>query len=157
MSCSAVIPRQRHSPARRGSGHATSLVRATLWRNGLRGVERGRLVAVELDSPSRIVTASRSIVWCRRYDGLAGLFRKDRGPSKELGRALCDEVKRRFDCDGFLTTDELPRYGISRESRRVIVAAAEARIGDCVAVYAYPEGLARDVDEYLHARLCSML
>lgn len=96
-------------------------------------------------------------MWCRSYVGLAGLFRKDRGPSKELGRALCDEVKQRFGCEGFLTTDELPRYGISRESRRTISIAAGAAGSDCVMVYAYAEHLARDIDEYLHTRLSSML
>lgn len=100
---------------------------------------------------------NRSLVWCRRYVALAGLFRKDRGPSKELGRALCDEVMRRFGCEGFLTTDELPGYGIGRESRRAILTAAGASSADCVAVYAYSEDSAREIDEYLHARLRSML
>ena len=103
------------------------------------------------------MVANQSLVWCRRYEGLAGLFRKDRGPSKELGRALCDEVKRRFGCEGFLTSDELPRYGIGRDSRRVIQVAAGASNGDCVVVYAYPEELARQIDTFLHMRLTSML
>ena len=85
------------------------------------------------------------------------MFRKDRGPSKELGRALCDEVKQRFGCAGFLTTDELPRYGIGRDSRRAIEEAAEASGDDCVVVYAYAEDLAQEIDGYLHARLSSML
>lgn len=115
------------------------------------------MIPVDLQSPSRIVTANGSVVWCRGYRGLAGLFRKDRGPSKELGRALCDEVKQRFACEGFLTTDELPRYGISRESRRVIQIAVGASRRDCVAVYAYSEVLARAIDEYLYTRLSGML
>ena len=91
------------------------------------------------------------------HPGLAGLFRKDRGPSKALGRALCDEVKDRFGCRGFLTSDELPRYGIGRAARRAILAAVDAGPTDCVIVYAYPEAPARTIDAYLHGRLQGML
>lgn len=157
MSCPIAIPRPVRVRPTRGPRSNPSLVRVTLARNGAQGVERGPLVAVGLESPSRIVVGNRSLVWCRPYGGLAGLFRKDRGPSKELGRALCDEVRERFGCEGFLTTDELPRYGIGRDSRRAIQAAAGATSGDCVVVYAYTEDLARHIDEYLHARLSSML
>ena len=66
-------------------------------------------------------------------------------------------MKQRVGCEGFLTTDELPRYGIGRDSRRAIEAAAEASSGDCVVVYAYSEDLAQEIDEYLHARLSGML
>lgn len=103
------------------------------------------------------MTVNGSVVWCRSYQGLAGLFRKDRGPSKELGRALCDDVKQRFDCEGFLTSDELPRYGISRASRLAIMTVTGASSVDCVAVYAYPEPMAEEIDEYLHTRLQGML
>jgi Glu-tRNA(Gln) amidotransferase subunit E-like FAD-binding protein len=140
----------------RHRGEAPSLVRATLHRNRIAGLTRDPLVEVPLASASRIVTENASVVWCVRYPGLAGLFRKDRGPSKELGRALCDEVKTRFDCGGFLTTDELPRYGIGRPERRVILDAAGAGPGDCVIVYAYPRPLAQAVDEYVHGRLRTM-
>lgn len=132
-------------------------MRATLWRNGASGLERGPLLAVSLDTRSRLVAANGSLVWCRRYAGLGGLFRKDRGPSWELGRALCDEVRRRFGCEGFLTTDELPRYGIGRDARRAILTAAGASTGDCVVVYAYSEELAARIDEYLHRRLRGMV
>lgn len=157
MSCPLTVPRLLQPGLARGRRPTPSIVRATLWQNGARSIERGSLLAVRLDSPSRIVVENGSFVWCRSYVGLAGLFRKDRGPSKELGRALCDEVKQRFGCEGFLTTDELPRYGISRESRRTISIAAGAAGSDCVVVYAYAEHLARDIDEYLHTRLSSML
>lgn len=157
MSCPLTVPRLLQPGLARGRRPTPSIVRATLWQNGARSIERGSLLAVRLDSPSRIVVENGSFVWCRSYVGLAGLFRKDRGPSKELGRALCDEVKQRFGCEGFLTTDELPRYGISRESRRTISIAAGAAGSDCVMVYAYGEHLARDIDEYLHTRLSSML
>jgi Glu-tRNA(Gln) amidotransferase subunit E-like FAD-binding protein len=135
---------------------APSLVRATLHRNGVRQLTRDPLVQVPLSRSSRIVAENGSVVWCARYPGLAGLFRKDRGPSKELGRALCDEVKARFACPGFLTTDELPRYGIGRAERGAILAAAGAGPTDCVIVYAYPRSLARSIDEYVHRRLVTM-
>ena len=158
MSCPLTLSRFLHPrPSRGGARPIPSLVRATLWRNGARDLTGGALLAVGLESPSRIVADNRSVIWCRNYTGLAGLFRKDRGPSKELGRALCDEVKQRFGCDGFLTTDELPRYGISRASCRAILTATGASKRDCVAIYAYPEDLAREIDEYLHGRLRSML
>ena len=82
---------------------------------------------------------------------------KDQGPSKELGRALCDEVRERFRCDGFLTTDELPRYGIGRHDKQEIRSSVGALAGDCVLVYAYPETLARQIDDFLHGRLHAML
>jgi Glu-tRNA(Gln) amidotransferase subunit E-like FAD-binding protein len=156
VTCDLALPiLQRRPPRLRRP--IPSLIRTTLWRNGAQDLERGPLTAVRVESLSRIIVDSDSVVWCRSYEGLAGLFRKDRGPSKEFGRALCDEVKERFGCDGFLTTDELPRYGISRSSRRAIMSAAEASSGDCVVLYAYPKHLAEEIDEYLHSRLQSML
>jgi Glu-tRNA(Gln) amidotransferase subunit E-like FAD-binding protein len=131
-------------------------VRAALHRNRVPSLSRDALVEVRLSPASRIVAENGSVVWCARYPGLAGVFRKDRGPSKELGRALCDEVKARFACGGFLTTDELPRYGIGRAERRAILAAAGAGSADCVIVYAHPRPLARSIDEYVHRRLVTM-
>ena len=109
------------------------------------------------DDYTRIVALNGSRVWCARYPGLAGLFRKDRGPSKELGRALCDEVRKRFACGGFLTTDELPGYGIGRRARRKILDATGAGPEDCVVVYAHPRRLAGEVDDYLRRRLRRMM
>ena len=156
VTCDLALPTLQRRPTRAGRA-IPSLIRTTLWRNGAQGIERGPLIAVRVESPSRIIVVNNSVVWCRTYKGLAGLFRKDRGPSKEFGRALCDDVKQRFGCEGFLTTDELPRYGISRSSRRAIMSAAGASSSDCVVLYAYPEHLAEEIDEYLHARLERML
>ena len=155
VSCPATLaPRWRPRAAAR---MAPSLVRATLHRNGATALTRDEPVEVELASASRIVVENGSRVWCVRYPALAGLFRKDRGPSKELGRALCDEVRERFACGGFLTTDELPSYGMRRTDRRAILSATGAGPGDCVIVYAHPPRLARAVDEYVHTRLTNML
>lgn len=147
------LPIRRDPRARRPS----SLVRATLTRNDATEVTRDHMVLVPLASRSRIIRTNGSQVWCARYPGLGGLFRKDRGPSKELGRALCDEVMERFGCDGFLTGDELPRYGIGREDRRTILAAVQATAADCVVLYSYPEALAAEIDEHLFHRLRAML
>jgi Glu-tRNA(Gln) amidotransferase subunit E-like FAD-binding protein len=156
MPCTLLTappPRPRRSGAWRD---APSFVRTTLAQNGEVGVRRGGLVEVRPETSSEIVLANGSRLWCTRYVGLAGLFRKDRGPSKELGRALCDDVKRVFNCGGFFTTDELPRYGIGRSARREIRAATEAAEADCVVAYAYPEHLARQIDDYLYRRLSLM-
>lgn len=133
-----------------------SLVRATLTRHGASELVRDPAVTLRLDTSSDILAASGGWVRCVRYPGLAGLFRKDRGPSKALGRALCDEVKEIFDCAGFLTTDELPRYGIGRAARRRIFSECGAGEGDCVIVYAYPEAAAGAMDDHLFRRLSAM-
>lgn len=156
VMCPSAVAERQYVPRRLAGLPPPSLVRATLHRNGASRLTRDPLVAVGLDSDSRIVALNGARVWCRRYPGLGGLFRKDRGPSKELGRALCDDVKAGFRCDGFFTTDELPRYGIGRAARRDILAATGASAADCVMVYAYPKELALAVDEYVHGRLVAM-
>lgn len=156
MPCKTPIAPAAHSGRPDAGRHAPSLVRTTLARHGAERVTRDRLVCVRPETSSEIVRANDSRLWCRRYAGLAGLFRKDRGPSKEFGRALCDDVKRIFKCDGFFTTDELPRYGLGRSARREIRAAAGASDDDCVVIYAYPEHLARQIDDYLYRRLSVM-
>lgn len=158
MTCALAAQAWPVRPRRR-STHVDppSLVTVTLRRNGATTLARGPLVEVSLGGASRIVALNGSRVWCARYPGLAGLFRKDRGPSKELGRALCDEVRDRFHCQGFFTTDELPRYGLDRSARRDILAATGAGSADCVVIYAYPELPARAIDLYLHGRLRAMV
>ena len=159
MTCALALARvaRAGAPRRPPRPRPPSLVRATLARNSAASLTRDPPVEVLLDSGSQIVALNGGRVWCVRYPGLAGLFRKDRGPSKALGRALCDEVKERFRCRGFLTTDELPCYGLGRPARRAIFAAAGAGPADCVVVYAYPEPRARTIDAYLYARLERML
>jgi Glu-tRNA(Gln) amidotransferase subunit E-like FAD-binding protein len=157
MACAHTRLRTPRTGVRRPlRGRPPSLVRTTLARNGATGVVRDPAVEVLLDTDSEVLVPSAGRVWCVRYHGLGGLFRKDRGPSKALGRALCDEVKERFGCAGFLTTDELPRYGIGRPARRRILAAAGADASDCVVVFAYPEDAATAMDDYLYSRLCAM-
>lgn len=156
MACALTPVRAQRAEVRGPRSLPPSLVRTTLRRNGASELVRGPAVTLRLDTDSDILAASGGWVRCVRYPGLAGLFRKDRGPSRALGRALCDEVKERFACAGFLTSDELPRYGIGRAARRLILSAAGAGQSDCVVVYAYPEGAAGAMDDYLFGRLCAM-
>ena len=158
MTCPPANVRTRRAAAPRLPRRARppSIVTATLARNGSQHLAHDPLVEVALDSGSRIIALNGSRVWCARYPGLGGLFRKDRGPSKALGRALCDEVKESFQCLGFFTTDELPRYGIGRAQQRVILEATGAAQTDCVVIYAYPERRARAINAYLYDRLREM-
>ena len=131
----------------------TTLVAATLARHHVSVVSRHEPVRVDLDSRSLIVAANNHRVWCVAYPGLAGLFRKDTPPNRAFGRALCDDVKDRFDCGGFFTSDELPRYGITERELAAIRAEVGASEADCVMIYAYPKGFAGLVDDFLFERL----
>ncbi len=117
------------------------------------GVAPGILMVGLACSRSRIVQANGGVLYARRYPGLAGRFRKDREESRIYGRALCDLVRQEFCCHGFFTTDELPRYGITRAETRHIFEAAGASEKDLVVLYAYPRALAEGIDRYLAAYL----
>lgn len=113
-----------------------------------------KLTRIELpESRSGIVQENDGIVYANTLSGREGLFRKDREPSREFGRRLCDEVKELFDCQGFFTTDELPGYGVSRAETRRIYDETGASDADLVLLYAYPEGLAAKIDEYVVSRI----
>jgi Glu-tRNA(Gln) amidotransferase subunit E-like FAD-binding protein len=68
---------------------------------------------------SHILAAADGRAWAFPIRNGKGLFTKDDPNSVPFarGRRLCDLVMARFHCGGFLTTDELPRYGLSRHDR----------------------------------------
>lgn len=76
-------------------------------------------------SRSRILAGSHGLVWVFNLPRRKGWFSKDPegGVSWWRGRRLCDEVIKTFQCDGFLTTDELPRYGFSSKDRDALFRA----------------------------------
>jgi Glu-tRNA(Gln) amidotransferase subunit E-like FAD-binding protein len=132
---------------------ASLFLRRVLEGHGLRGLVRSELVEVSLSSRSRIVQRNGGVLGCVRYQGLAGLFRKDDTMPWRFGRALCDRVRREFGSRGFFTTDELPGYGLGSEELAHIRSATGAGPSDCVLLYAYPREQARLIDDYVFATL----
>ncbi|MDX6645860.1 MAG: glutamyl-tRNA(Gln) amidotransferase subunit [Miltoncostaeaceae bacterium] len=141
---------RQHGPWRDG---ASLFLHRVLDRHGLRGLVRSELVEVSLSSNSRIVQHNGGVLRCVRYQGLAGLFRKDDTMPWRFGRALCDRVRREFGSQGFFTTDELPGYGIGPAELAAIRSATGADPSDCVLLYAYSREQAIRIDDYIFATL----
>ncbi|NJP04326.1 MAG: hypothetical protein HC837_01190 [Chloroflexaceae bacterium] len=71
-------------------------------------------------SRSQLVQQNGGYLYGCCLAGMEGRFRKDQPIPLAYGRRLCDQVKQQFACEGFFTSDELPRYGISRADIRKI-------------------------------------
>jgi Glu-tRNA(Gln) amidotransferase subunit E-like FAD-binding protein len=109
-------------------------------------------------SRSRILAATGGRLWAFSIAGGRGWFSKDDEVSLRRGRALCDRIIRRFDCAGFFTTDELPRYGLSRADRAALLAAYPDcdQTRDVLVLLAYADRmLATDIRAELVAELGS--
>ena len=91
---------------------------------------------------SKIVKGNQNIVYCVKYNNIAGVFRKDIDISFKFGRLLCDQIKNEFNNFGFFTTDEIPRYGLSQKDKEQILLDCNATNLDLVVIFAYPYTLA---------------
>lgn len=128
------------------------LIHEILVTNGQEFITASPLLAVSFeDTKSGILENNNKMAYCFTLSGIEGLFRKDREPSLKYGRGVCDSVKDAFDCDGFFTSDELPRYGISRAERRYLLDTMGTQAGDgnLVVMLAYPHNLAVKIRDYL--------
>jgi Glu-tRNA(Gln) amidotransferase subunit E-like FAD-binding protein len=85
------------------------------------------------------------------FYGLEGLFRKDRSISFVYGRKLCDNVKETFQCNGFFTSDELPKYGISRKNLKILYDKLKKtkNDGNLVVFLAYNKTTSNKIKAYL--------
>jgi Glu-tRNA(Gln) amidotransferase subunit E-like FAD-binding protein len=123
-----------------------------LHNNGYDTVEVSALVPVSFpDTRSGILGANGSMAWCCTFGGLEGLFRKDQDLPRAYGRHLCDLVKVTFDCGGFFTSDELPRYGITRAEIRYLYQTMRVQPGSgvLIAIFAYDEALSARIRGFL--------
>lgn len=111
-----------------------------------------QLVPIHFESTrSNILRANNNTACCCVFDGLEGLFRKDREPTRRYGRRVCDLFKTVFHNDGFFTSDELPRYGISRGDMRTLFNEMNKESGDgkLIVVFAYDFETASQAREFL--------
>ena len=75
--------------------------------------------------------------------GLADIFRKDIKTFEVFAIGVCDRVKQVTGGRGFVSTDELPGYGISPREVRKLREMASANVGDLVVLVAAPSDMAK--------------
>jgi Glu-tRNA(Gln) amidotransferase subunit E-like FAD-binding protein len=113
-------------------------------------------------SDSHIIQQNNGELFCTRYRKLKGLFVKgeSRPATTKFGRIICDTVieimqAKGFHANkGFLTSDELPGYHISKRELNKIRRDSNAESSDLVVIFAYdaPQALKTKecLDELLH-------
>jgi Glu-tRNA(Gln) amidotransferase subunit E-like FAD-binding protein len=111
------------------------------------------------NSRSQIVKDSDGGVWLFNIPGRKGWFLKGNDEEEEShrrGRLLCRDVRDEYDCGGFLTTDELPRYGLGWRDREKLFKEYEGADPhrDVLVVLAYREqAMAEKIREYIFQAL----
>ncbi|MEW2557541.1 hypothetical protein [Streptomyces griseorubiginosus] len=107
------------------------------------------------DSSSRILAQTDGMLhgFCIRNG--KGMFSKEHDVSRAFGRKWCDRVREEFDCAGFFTTDELPRYGLTTDdSETLFLLYRKADINtDVLVLITYEIGLAQRIRAFLVAEL----
>lgn len=101
------------------------------------------------ESKSQIILNNHNILYCYVVNNFEGLFRKDRPDTFRYGRAVCDEIKNHFKCNGFFTSDELPKYGITRKEKRFIAEKMNQKQGDLIIILSYNQSKAQKIIKYL--------
>jgi glutamyl-tRNA(Gln) amidotransferase subunit E len=90
------------------------------------------------NTKSHIVQGNGNVIYCAKYRGLKGLFRKDIEETRVFGRRICDTVAVKMKNHGFFTTDELPNYGLSEREKEMILEQTNADSEcDLVVIFAY--------------------
>lgn len=106
---------------------------------------------------SLLLLRNEGCLYAVLYTGLAGIFRKDIESSRIWGRAVCDAVKAAMGHEGFFSSDELPRYGISRAEKRYLFEVCKATPQDLIVCYAYPYETACATDACVRQHLSGHL
>jgi Glu-tRNA(Gln) amidotransferase subunit E-like FAD-binding protein len=145
---------QRPVPAERRAG-TRELTARDLTARDLTAGELRRLWLP--DTRSRILARTGGHLWAFAVHGGRGLFSKEEPESRRRGRALCDMIIERYACDGFFTTDELPRYGLGRRDRDRLLADYGANNNrDVLVLLAYDDPrMVEDIRDDLLAALSS--
>lgn len=116
----------------------------------------GPLVGLRLEEySSRILSRTGGMLHAFSIEGRAGAFSKDKESSRAFGRRLCDKVRREFNCPGFFTTDELPRYGLTVEDRGTIFRLYRKadRDRDVIVLMTYDRSLSERIRGFLLGEL----
>ncbi len=77
-----------------------------------------------------------------KIPNMKNLFTKEEEPQRSFAVTLCDQIKKMNKC-GFITTDELPAYGISQSEVDKLRSKLNADPRDLVVLVASSEEIAR--------------
>ena len=91
-------------------------------------------------------------VFALNIPGLKGAFTKKIEPFKSFAKTLCDEAKK-INRYGFISTDELPDYGISKKEVNVAKKLVNAKNNDVVIFVAEKEDLAKSALDLIASRI----
>jgi Glu-tRNA(Gln) amidotransferase subunit E-like FAD-binding protein len=111
-----------------------------LWNILKHGAHTSELYQLCLpETKSHIVQENNFIIYTCIYKGLAGLFKKgsDFKLTTTFGGFVCDFMKQITGNMGFISTDELPAYGISSHEKRLIMQITDCLEGDVGILFAY--------------------
>ncbi len=136
---------------------ATTL-RSILEKNNATTVQFGPLQQIFFpETRSELIKENGSMLWAFTGSGLEGLFRKDKEDTFAYGKKRCAMVKEEFSCGGFFTTDELPRYGISRQNIREIFQQMNKEKGDGTLIFllSYDKQMSTTIREFVITQLSS--
>jgi glutamyl-tRNA(Gln) amidotransferase subunit E len=122
-----------------------------------KGVKSSDLIEIRLPkTESNIIKQNKGILFCSKYEGFKGLFRKDDEETSEFGRKICDKVKEELGNQGFFTSDELPNYGISEDELASILKMTNAGEDDLIVFLIYDKAEAQKTKELLDRLLNQM-
>lgn len=110
------------------------------------------LVKIKLPyTNSKIIRKNHNVIYCSKITNMEGLFNKENDDTKLFGRYLCDLAKSTLNCEGFFTSDELPRYGIKKKEVRAIFSTLNKKIkdGDLILIYAYNREQSDSINSFI--------
>jgi hypothetical protein len=107
---------------------------------------------------SNVVRTDRTVSRCFALTNLAGLFDKGHPATLHFGRVVCDEVKHRFESEGFFTSDEFTRLklGVLQQERVRFAVNTPINRKDLIFVLLYDDQKARKIQEYIIDRLAGL-
>lgn len=123
-----------------------------LKKNTFKKVKSYRLIKLTFKSTkSKVITGNKNTLYISKFLGLEGLFIKEKKDTKALGAYICDLVKICFNCSGFFTSDELPRYGIGRKVKKEIFESVGKmnHDGSLLFFFAYDFNTSEKIRKYL--------
>ena len=133
-----------------------ALFRDRLIKQDILGVNRGPVLIDVPRTKSHLIANNGYKVYASLLPKLGGLFSKNSSNGLAFCTELCALVRKECNCGGFFTSDEIPRYGVSRSDLKVIQTVVGWRYGDLIFLYCYSLEAAKAVDQFVRQCLLKL-